>query len=117
MNMVDIINSRKYRILAVDFDGTLCENKFPDIGLPKLFVINYVKMLKKKGWKIILWTARDGKYLNEAKRWCKKQGLVFDEYNQDLKRLQKYGFNSRKVFADYYLDDKNLTLDQIKKIK
>ena len=95
--------------IAVDFDGTLCENKFPEIGEPKDTVIQQVKFLQKEGAKIILWTCRDGQKLEDAVAWCLEQGLAFDAINQNLPEIQEaWGGDTRKVYADMYLDDKNV---------
>lgn len=96
-------------IYAIDFDGTLCEDKFPEIGEPYLERIETVKTLHKSGIKIILWTSRNGDSLERAVEWCKQHGLVFDAINENLPELQaKWGGDTRKVYCDYYIDDKNL---------
>lgn len=101
-------------IIAVDFDGTLCEDNFPNIGNPKEDVIRWVKNQRKGlgyNTKIILWTCRNGKYLEEAIEWCKNHGLEFDAVNENLKEVENlYGGYTRKVFADLYVDDKNIEL-------
>lgn len=95
-------------IIAVDFDGTLCENKYPEIGNPTP-TLDYVKHLKEKGAKIILWTCRCGEQLNAALDFCLKNGLEFDMVNDNLpEHVAKYNNNCRKIYADYYIDDKNL---------
>lgn len=48
------------KVIAVDFDGTLCERNFPDIGAPIMSVIEYVKRKKEQGDTLILWTCRVG---------------------------------------------------------
>lgn len=97
------------KIYAIDFDGTLCESKFPDIGEPIPSAIEYVKQLKEDGHKLILWTCRVGENLNDAVKWCKEQGIEFDAVNENLQEvIDEYGGDSRKVTADYYIDDKNL---------
>ena len=99
-------NSRP-RIIAVDFDGTLCEGKFPDIGAPILPVIEYVKRLRASGNIIILWTCRTGQNLADAVTWCKQQGLTFDYINENVKQnVEQYGGDTRKINADFYIDDK-----------
>ena len=50
------------KIIAVDFDGTLCENRYPEIGKPNEKVINYLIKRQKEGDKLILWTCRCGCY-------------------------------------------------------
>ena len=102
-------------IYAIDFDGTLCVDKYPEIGAPKMHIIEHVKELKKQGNQIILWTCRNFDSLDRAVAWCKNYGLEFDAVNDNLKSLQeKYGGNTRKVFCDYYIDDRNICLESIK---
>lgn len=96
-------------IYAIDFDGTLCVDKFPEIGKPYLNRIEVVKTIQKSGAKIILWTCRNGENLKNAVEWCKQYGLVFDAVNENLPEVQaKWGGDTRKVYCDCYIDDKNL---------
>lgn len=98
---------RNYIIYAVDFDGTLCESKFPEIGSPNIGLINRLIKKRKKGNKLILWTCRVNERLEEAVEWCRKFGLEFDAVNENLPEIVAYwGSESRKVFADVYIDDK-----------
>ena len=98
-------------IIAVDFDGTLCENAWPDIGSPKIPVIEYVRRQKETGAEIILWTNRTGQRLDEAVRWCREHGIEFDAVNENLTRMIKvFGSDPRKVYADIYLDDRMIPL-------
>lgn len=95
-----------YKIIAVDFDGTLCENKWPDIGEPIMEVINYIKRQKSEGAKVILWTCRTGLELMNAVYWCRKQGVMFDAVNQNIPEIIKaFGTDCRKIYADVYIDD------------
>lgn len=95
-------------VIAIDFDGVLCENEWPNIGKPNASIIELVKQLKQQ-YIIILWTCREGKDLNEAIEWCKQYNLQFDYINDNAKeRIEQYHHNSRKISADYYLDDKNI---------
>lgn len=97
------------KVVAVDFDGTLCDVAFPDIGWPKPAVIGYVKYLKSVGWAVILWTNREGKLLEDAIKWCHDQGLYFDAVNQNLQeRTDYFGNDCRKIGADLYIDDKSI---------
>lgn len=104
--------------VAVDFDGTLVQNEFPKIGEPKQQVIDLVLKLQKAGAKLILWTCRAGKVLEEAVEWCADQGIYFDAINENLPEVQKeWGGDTRKVMADYYLDDKNIGLSMLKALR
>lgn len=99
---------REYNIIAVDFDGTLCEDKWPDIGEPNTELISYLKKCQKAGDRIILWTCRVGRHLEDAIEWAKEQGLVFNAVNANLQEcIDRFGNDCRKVHADKYLDDKN----------
>ena len=102
---------RRYKIYAIDFDGTLCINEYPNIGQPIYKTIIFCKERKAEGHKLILWTCRSGKYLDEAVAWCKVQGLIFDAVNENLpEMIELFDNDCRKVFADRYIDDKNLLL-------
>lgn len=100
-------------IIAVDFDGVLCENKFPDIGRPYYEVISLVRELSDKGHEIVLWTSRNGNELIKAVEWCTDRGLHFCSVNapapsNEKKYADKYPTQSRKIYADVYIDDHNL---------
>lgn len=104
---------RNYTIFAVDFDGTLCESVWPGIGKPNWDLIRYLQKKKKKGDKLILWTCRVGERLEEAAAWCRDHGLEFDTVNENLpEMIEYYGNDTRKVFADVYIDDKSLHTEQ-----
>lgn len=101
-------------IVAVDFDGTLCENAFPEIGEPKQNIIQVIKNYKEKGFRIILWTCRNREQLTQAVEWCTEQGLEFDAINQNIPEVQEmFGGDTRKVYADVYIDDKNMLLGEV----
>ena len=69
--------SSKKPILAIDFDGTIVESKYPDIGKPMLFAFETLKKLQEKGFILILWTYRRGKHLDEAVKFCRNHGIGF----------------------------------------
>ena len=102
-------------IIAVDFDGTLCENRWPDIGQSNDKLINKLINLQLAGHEVILWTMRthviteSGRdLLQEAVDWCIAKGLVFDGINKPSpENVMQFGDNSRKIYADIYIDDHN----------
>lgn len=95
-------------IIAVDFDGTICENKYPAIGEPRRSTISYLKEKQKKGAKLILWTCRVDELLDSAVKWCRNQGLIFDAVNENLPEVvAAFGGDTRKIFANEYIDDRN----------
>lgn len=94
-------------IIAVDFDGTITrESKWPDLGEPNLPFISELIRRRKNGDKLILWTCRDCDLLQAAINFCRAFGLEFDAVNENIPEItEKFG-NSRKVYADLYVDDK-----------
>lgn len=67
-----------------------------------------------QGHQIILWTSRAGADLENAVEWCRLQGLVFDAVNEPLpEQIKRWGNDTRKIYADYYIDDKNMTIAQV----
>ena len=95
------------KIIAVDFDGTLCENKWPEIGAANWDLIYYLRSWQEQGAKLILWSCRSGDQLDEAVRWCELNGLRFDAVNENLpESIELFGEDTRKVFANEYIDDR-----------
>lgn len=114
---------KKKLVIAVDFDGTLCEFAFPKIGKQndhQKELMNRLIELKKEGHKLILWTNRgDNKeypVLTEAINWCKNKGLEFDSINENIPNQKKLSGYSPKVMADIYIDDKAINIKDWKKI-
>lgn len=100
-------------ILAVDFDGTIVEDKFPDLGPIIPSTIRLIHEYRKRGYKIILWTCRTKERLEEAVDFCSCLGIDFDAVNDNIPEvIAKYNDNARKIYADVYLDDKNLSLKE-----
>ena len=97
-------------IIATDFDGTICQNKYPEIGEPMPLAIESIKELKERGHDLILWTCRQGEQLEEAVRWCEEHGIPFDLVNEfEPNNLKAFGgVAGNKVFANIYIDDRNL---------
>ena len=95
------------KVIAVDFDGTLCRNKYPEIGDANSELIRQLIEERKNGTAVILFTCRNGKILKEAVKWCKDQGLTFDAVNRNIKeRIRAYKGDTRKISADVYIDDR-----------
>lgn len=96
------------KIIAVDFDGTLCENKWPEIGEPNEPLINYLRNVRADGTKLILWTCRRGELLEKAVDWCAERLLYFDAVNENIPEVIEWmGDDSRKIYAKEYIDDKS----------
>ena len=102
------------KIFAVDFDGTLCFGKWPELGAPNIPLIKTLINKQRCDDKLILWTCHTGEALKNAVEWCRQKGLVFDAVNDNLPDIVKlYGSNSRKITFDYFIDDKNTLPDDI----
>ena len=99
-------------IIAVDFDGTIVEHKYPEIGKEIPFATATLRQLIKDGHKLILWSVREGDLLQEAVDWCEQHGVRFYAVNSDLD--EDAGENSeskhfsRKIKAHLFIDDRNL---------
>ncbi|MBR1495216.1 MAG: hypothetical protein IJ601_09250 [Acidaminococcaceae bacterium] len=97
-------------VFAIDFDGTLSFGKYPDTGPANEGLINFLVTRKKKGDKLILWTCREGEFLQRAIDFCRNNGLEFDAVNDNLpENIAQYGVNSRKISCDFYIDDKAIS--------
>lgn len=114
MTKWDYNDPNRPKVYAIDFDGTLCKSAYPLCGEPNQDIIDYCKYIQSKGHKLVLWTCRVGWSLMDAIQWCRKQGLEFDEVNATPKEIQEYfGNDTRKIFADVYLDDKNQSVQEV----
>lgn len=97
--------------IAVDFDGTIVEHRYPEIGEERPFATDTLKMLIKDRHKLILWTVREGKLLEEAVDWCRQRGVEFYAINRDYpeETTENNPHFSRKLNAiDYFIDDRNI---------
>jgi len=96
--------------IAVDFDGTIVEHRYPAIGTEQPFAIETLKKLTEEGHRLILWTVREGHLLEEAVAFCRERGLEFYAINRDYPEEEKNRNNhfSRKLKADLWIDDRNL---------
>jgi|SRR5690554_154979 len=94
--------------IAVDFDGTIVEHMYPEIGDEMLFAFETLKALQKKGHKLILWTFRAGRYLDEAVEFCRENGIEFYAVNKSYPEEILDEDTSRKINADIFIDDRNV---------
>ena len=95
--------------IAVDFDGTIVEHKYPEIGKEKPFAIETLRQLQEDGNRLILWTSREGKLLEAAIAFCHERGLDFYAVNSNQPRGALFeSQGGTKVVADVYIDDRNL---------
>lgn len=96
-------------VIAVDFDGTIVEHKYPAIGKELPFATDTLKMLIRDQHKLILWSVREGALLDEAVEWCKARGVEFYAVNRDYpEEREEHETFSRKLKADLFIDDRNI---------
>ena len=111
------------KIIGVDFDGTLAISRgtYPEITGEITEILEYIKSEQSKGAYIILITMREGEVLDQAIKWCKDRGLIFDAVNDNLPHMKEFFHNNpRKIFCNEYIDDTNFgginyILEEIKK--
>lgn len=101
------------KVIAVDFDGCLCKDKYPLIGSPNLPLIKELIKIRKKGGKVILNTCRSGELLDKAVEFCEMYDLEFDAVNTNLPEIIEYfGYDTRKIWATEYWDDKAVKVEK-----
>ncbi|HXJ99946.1 MAG TPA: hypothetical protein VNJ50_13920 [Gelidibacter sp.] len=102
------MNFQNRLIIAVDFDGTIVEDRYPGIGKPRMFAFETLKRLQDDGHRLILWTYRYGKSLDEAVEFCQQNGITFYAVNKSFPEEQFDNSKSRKINADLFIDDRNI---------
>lgn len=97
-------------LIAVDFDGTIVEHRYPEIGKEIPFAISTLKLLQEERHRLVLWTVREGDLLDEAVEFCRQRGLEFYAVNANFpEEAPKSGTTAcRKLKADLYIDDRNV---------
>lgn len=96
--------------IAVDFDGTIVEHRYPEIGNEIPFATDTLKMLIKDHHRLILWSVREGQLLDDAVNWCRERGVEFYAVNRDYpeETTDNNQHFSRKLKVDLWIDDRNL---------
>ncbi len=95
-------------IIAIDFDGTIVVDAYPKIGNPQLFAFETMKKLQAHGHRLILWTVRSGRSLEEAVAFCKENGIEFYAVNKNYEDEIIEDTTGRKILADIFIDDRNV---------
>ncbi len=99
---------RETLTIAIDFDGTIVEDEYPSIGQPIIFAFETLKKLQEDGHRLILWTYRKGRHLEDAVKFCKKNGIEFYAVNRSFPEEEFDDSYSRKIHADVFIDDRNI---------
>lgn len=96
-------------ILSIDFDGTICERNYPEVGEFREDAAYYMMKLYDDCHVIIINTCRSGKYEGMAQDFLDENGIRYHYINSNLPELiTQYGQDCRKISADIYIDDKCL---------
>ncbi|MDD5779839.1 MAG: hypothetical protein PUD40_02130 [Bacteroidales bacterium] len=95
--------------IAVDFDGTIVEDRYPEIGRERPFAVATLKQLIQDGHRLLLWSVREGSRLEAAVKWCEERGVRFFAVNRDYDDDELTEMrHSRKLKADIFIDDRNV---------
>jgi len=97
-------------IIAVDFDLTLSLGEYPNVGPLAPGAKDALEQMKADGHEVIIWTSRNGVHVQSARKFLEDNGVPFDCINENLPRIleEYHGKDNRKVYADVYIDDKNI---------
>lgn len=95
-------------VIAIDFDGTIVEHRYPFIGKIRPFAFETLEALQVKGHRLILWSHRADKKLDEAVKFCRSHGIEFYAINKNYPEEAWNENDSRKILADIYIDDRNI---------
>ena len=97
-------------IIAIDFDGTIVENRYPEIGAERPFAVETLKLLQQDRHRLVLWTCREGRLLDDALEWCRERGVEFYAANRDYpeETTDNNPHFTRKLKADMFIDDRNI---------
>lgn len=97
-------------LIAIDFDGTIVEHRYPEIGREIPFAIETLKKLQNDGHKLVMWSVREGDLLQEAVDWCAERGLMFYAVNRNYpeESVEINEHYHRKLSVDMFIDDRNL---------
>jgi len=90
-------------IICVDFDGTMVDHRYPEIGKEVPYAVEYLKDLIKQHHRIILWTMRSGDELKQAADWMRERGIELYGVNENP--TQQKWTQSPKAYGQMYIDD------------
>ncbi len=96
-------DKRRAKILCVDFDGTVVKHEYPAVGNDVPDAERVLTKLGMHGVRIILWTMRHGKELEDAVSWFTDRGIALYAVNENPEQREWTG--SPKCYANHYVDD------------
>ena len=97
------VTDQRPEVVAVDFDGTIVKHRYPVVGAPVKGALDFMKELQAEGVKLILWTMRSGRELQDAIDYCRQNGVTF--YAHNVNPTQRSWTHSPKAYAQLYIDD------------
>jgi hypothetical protein len=100
------MNYANQKTIAVDFDGTIVEDRYPAIGKSRTFAFDTLKRLQNDGHRLILWTYRSGEKLEEAVNFCKENGIEFYAVNKNFPEEEYNEQTPRKLHVDIFIEDR-----------
>lgn len=94
-------------IIAIDFDGTIVEHKFPEIGKLRKDAKEVINQLYNEGHYIIIWTCRyEGFAVEQMELFLAANDIKYHCINQNHPELL---FSPKpKIYADIYIDDRQV---------
>lgn len=95
-------------VIAVDFDGTIVEDCYPEIGEPKIFAFETLLEIQKNNHQLILLSSRTGEKLKEAVSFCRLNGVEFYAVNASYPEEEFIGTASRKINCEVFISEKNI---------
>ena len=96
-------------IIAIDFDGTIVDDIYPDIGAEVPLALDYIKQWQEEN-DIVLYTMRERKELEDAEMFLVNKGVNLFSSNSNLNMW----YNSRKIFANLHIDNASFGCPLIK---
>jgi len=106
---------KKKPVLAVDFDGTLVHNGFPDISKAKVDgdMVDFIKLAKDLGWNVFIYSARTNLVINDSEEyfWDMVEFLIDHKIYFDYVEIGRGG----KPFWDLLIDDRGCSPETVKK--
>jgi len=104
-------------IIAIDFDNTISiGDKYPECGKLRPYAKEVINFLTDIGVKIVIYTSRDAAINQDEQVVCddltpmitylKENGIRYASINKSV-QFAPFLYNSRKVYAHRYLDDRN----------
>lgn len=96
-------------IIAIDFDGTICEAQYPEVGKERECAKEYINKLYDLGYGIVINTCRTLHAATNAINFMEERGIKYHYFNTNFPHLiEEYGNDCRKISADIYVEDRCL---------